>query len=62
MENHSDIQNKELLKEHFWNMFIIDSLIGNYDRHNENWGILVNDEKQEMKVSPIYDCGSYLFS
>ena len=27
-------------KEKFWNMFIIDSLIGNTDRHNGNWGFL----------------------
>lgn len=43
-------------------MFIIDSLIGNYDRHNGNWGILVNDETQDMKMAPIYDCGSCLYS
>lgn len=43
-------------------MFIVDALIGNYDRHNGNWGILVNDESQEMKMAPIYDCGSCLYS
>ena len=31
-------------KEKFWDMFIIDSLIGNTDRHNGNWGFLVNKE------------------
>jgi len=62
INNHTDIQDKEALKDHFWNMFIIDALIGNFDRHNGNWGILVNDEKQEMKMAPIYDCGSCLCS
>lgn len=62
IENHSDIDNSEELEDHFWDMFIVDSLIGNYDRHNGNWGILVNDEHQEMKMAPIYDCGSCLFS
>ena len=28
------------LKEHFWNMFVIDAFIGNWDRHNGNWGFL----------------------
>ena len=43
-------------------MFIIDALIGNFDRHNGNWGILVKDETQEMKMAPVYDCGSCLCS
>ena len=30
------------LKEKFWDMFIIDCLIGNEDRHNGNWGFLKN--------------------
>ena len=62
INNHTDIHDKKTLKEHFWNMFIVDALIGNFDRHNGNWGILVNDEKQEIKVAPIYDCGSCLCS
>lgn len=62
IENHTDIKDNEQLKEQFWNIFIIDGLIGNYDRHNGNWGVLVNDEKQEMKMAPIYDCGSCLYS
>ena len=38
----SGIYNIDLdeLKEKFWNMFIIDCLIGNEDRHNGNWGFL----------------------
>lgn len=62
INNHTDIDDKQSLKEHFWNMFIVDGLIGNYDRHNGNWGVLVNDETQEIKIAPIYDCGSCLFS
>ena len=30
------------LKEFFWNMFIADSLVGNFDRHNGNWGFLID--------------------
>ena len=37
----SKIINNDMLKECFWNMFIIDALIGNTDRHNGNWGFLV---------------------
>lgn len=62
INNHTDINDKVTLKEHFWNMFIVDALIGNFDRHNGNWGILVNDETQDMKMAPVYDCGSCLCS
>lgn len=44
----------------FWDMFIIDCLIGNTDRHNGNWGFILCDNKQTIKFSPIYDCGSCL--
>ena len=48
------------IKEKFWEMFVIDSLIGNTDRHNGNWGILVNARSDGATFSPIYDCGSCL--
>ena len=47
-------------KVKFWNMFIIDSLIGNTDRHNGNWGFVLNKTSGEISFSPIYDCGSCL--
>lgn len=62
IENHMDITDNEELKKQFWDIFIIDALIGNYDRHNGNWGILVNDNTQEVKMAPVYDCGSCLCS
>ena len=52
--------NSDETKKKFWDMFIIDALIGNTDRHNGNWGFLVNTEMNEIKFSPIYDCGSCL--
>ena len=44
-------------KEKFWDMFVIDSLIGNTDRHNGNWGFLLNKTTGKVSFSPIYDCG-----
>ncbi len=45
----------------FWDMFIADALLGNFDRHNGNWGILVDEEKQTARMAPVYDCGSCLY-
>ena len=47
-------------KNKFWDMFVVDSLIGNTDRHNGNWGFLLNKKTGEVRFSPIYDCGSCL--
>lgn len=47
-------------KQKFWDMFIIDGLIGNTDRHNGNWGFLLNKKTGKVEFSPIYDCGSCL--
>lgn len=50
----------EETKQKFWDMFVIDSLIGNTDRHNGNWGFLLNKNTGKVEFSPIYDCGSAL--
>lgn len=47
-------------KQKFWDMFIIDFLIGNTDRHNGNWGFLLDKTTGKIEFSPIYDCGSCL--
>ncbi len=52
---------KEELKSFFWDMFIADALLGNFDRHNGNWGILVDEEKRTAETAPVYDCGSCLY-
>lgn len=49
-----------VLREHFWNMFIADALLGNFDRHNGNWGFLYDDTRGEMEIAPVFDCGSCL--
>ena len=51
----------EDVKKRFWDMFVIDTYLGNFDRHNGNWGILVNNTTKEKKLAPIYDCGSCLY-
>ena len=53
------LNNDEVSKK-FWDMFIVDALIGNTDRHNGNWGFLINKENRNIEFSPIYDCGSCL--
>jgi hypothetical protein len=49
------------LSERFWDMFIVDALIGNWDRHNGNWGFLYDTAHDTMTLAPVFDCGSSLY-
>lgn len=54
----SDMQDVEA---RFWDMFVVDALIGNPDRNNENWGIIV-DMSDEKRLAPVFDNGNCLNS
>lgn len=56
-----NIVDAEVLNEFFWNLFIADALIANWDRHNGNWGFLYNETTDEVKIAPVWDCGSTLY-
>lgn len=43
----------------FFDIFIVDALLGNFDRHGANWGFLKKNNKYSL--SPIFDNGSCLF-
>ncbi len=47
--------------QRYWETFVADALIGNFDRHKGNWGYLVNESTKDVKLAPIYDCGSCLY-
>ena len=52
---------RDAISTRFWDMFIVDALIGNWDRHNGNWGFLYDAENDTMELAPVYDCGSSLY-
>lgn len=47
------------VQEHFWNMFVMDALIGNTDRNNSNWGIILRKDGLK-EIAPVYDNGNCL--
>lgn len=53
------IANVEDVVSSFWEIYIIDALLGNFDRHGNNWGFLKKNNKYEM--APVFDNGSCLF-
>lgn len=58
MENNPRFLGCPELKKRFWDMFVVDALIGNNDRNNGNWGVLVNTRTGEMDVAPVFDNGA----
>lgn len=59
LEENMKLTDVEGTIQHFWNMYLIDAWIGNFDRHGSNWGFLKKDN--QYRIAPIYDNGSSLF-
>ncbi len=45
--------------DRFWDIYIIDALLGNFDRHGGNWGFL--KKLNRYRLAPVFDNGSCLF-
>ena len=62
------MENHELLREisgeaieRYWDTFVGDALIGNFDRHKGNFAYFVDERERKVTLAPIYDCGSCLY-
>ena len=53
------LTNVEKTVSSFFEMYIVDALIGNFDRHGANWGFLKKDN--QYSLAPVFDNGSCLF-
>lgn len=47
------------IERHFGDMFIIDAFMGNTDRNNSNWGIIISENGMK-RIAPVYDNGNCL--
>lgn len=59
LQENTKLTNVEQTCERFWDMYVVDAWIGNFDRHGANWGFLKKDNR--YRIAPIYDNGSSLF-
>lgn len=57
MDHNSVFQENPLARERFWDMFVVDALIGNQDRNNGNWGF-IQHEDHSLTLAPVYDNGN----
>ena len=56
----NSLNNKRLEKE-FLKVLIFDYIIGNTDRHSNNWAI-IRKEDNDIEIAPLYDNGSALYA
>ena len=61
IQEHPFLKGLNSVQEYFWNMFVVDALIGNTDRNNSNWGVIVR-ENGKKELAPVYDNGNCLNS
>lgn len=57
--DNSKLTNVHETVEMFWKIYIIDALLGNFDRHGSNWGFL--KKNNAYTLAPVFDNGSCLF-
>ena len=53
-------------RDRYWDTFVVDAIIGNFDRHSGNWGYLAERDPRTngflpaISPAPVFDCGSSL--
>jgi len=60
-DKHEGLTIRKEAKRRYWDTFVIDALLGNFDRHSANWGYLVDEKTGDMELAPVFDCGSCLY-
>lgn len=62
MNNNSYFEKIPELKMRFWDMFVVDALISNNDRNDNNWGLVLDYNTMKLRISPVYDNGASFYS
>ena len=59
LRDNSKLTNVRETISRFWQIYIMDALLGNFDRHGANWGFIKEDNRYTL--APVFDNGSCLF-
>ena len=59
LRDNSKLTNVQETISMFWRIYIMDALLGNFDRHGANWGFI--KENNSYRLAPVFDNGSCLF-
>ena len=59
---HNTVLSKiEGVTNRFWDVVLIDMLINNNDRNEDNWGVIKYKVENRYQLAPIYDCGNCFY-
>lgn len=61
LDHNTVLKNIKNAKERFWDVVLIDMLINNNDRNEDNWGVIKDKTNSTYRLSPIYDCGNCFY-
>lgn len=61
LDHNTVLSNIKNAKQRFWDVVLIDMLINNNDRNEDNWGVIKNKINNTYSLSPIYDCGNCFY-
>ena len=59
LEANNKLKNQDETVLMFWKLYVVDALLGNFDRHGGNWGFI--KESNIYRLAPVFDNGSCLF-
>lgn len=59
LQDNSKLTHVEDTIRTFWEIYIVDALLGNFDRHGSNWGFIKKNNLYSL--APVFDNGSCLF-
>lgn len=61
LKNNTVLKNINEAEKRFWQVVIVDILVNNNDRNEDNWGVIKFKEENKYELAPIYDCGNSFY-
>lgn len=61
LKHNTVLSNIKNATERFWDVVLIDMLINNNDRNEDNWGVIKFKKENKYVLSPVYDCGNCFY-
>ena len=61
LNNNTILSRIKNAKNRFWDVVLIDMLINNNDRNEDNWGVIKYKRENTYEMSPVYDCGNAFY-
>jgi len=62
LDNNEALSKLKDAKARFWDVVLIDILINNNDRNEDNWGVIKFKKENKYKLAPIYDNGNCFYN